>query len=93
MDDVKRAARETETDAKKAWRNRDGEDLGDKIGNFGDDVRTKLGNLGDEVRHGINDHPVEHRPDELERRRDGILDDPAGIDDPDRVPGDEVPRI
>lgn len=49
MDDVKRTYREGEESTKEAWRNRDGEDLGDKLGNLGDDVRKELGNLGDEA--------------------------------------------
>ncbi len=52
-------------DTKEAWRNRDGEDLADKVGNLGDDIRKHLGNAGDEVRRTID-------PD-----RDGVaIDDP-----------------
>ena len=51
MDDAKRAYREAETNAKETWRNRDGEDLADKVGNVGDEVRKDLGNLGDDLAH------------------------------------------
>jgi hypothetical protein len=50
MDDVKKTYREGEETAKEAWRNRDGEDMADKIGNAGDDVRKELGNAGDAMR-------------------------------------------
>jgi hypothetical protein len=50
MDDVKRAGREIETDAKKGMRELDGHDLGDDIANAGDEVKKDLGNLGDDVR-------------------------------------------
>jgi hypothetical protein len=52
MDDVKRATREAEETANEAWRNRDGEDLADKVGNLGDDIRKGLDNAGDEIRRG-----------------------------------------
>jgi hypothetical protein len=51
MDDLKKGYREGEATAKEAWRNRDGEDLADKVGNAGDDVRKELGNLGDDLRN------------------------------------------
>lgn len=49
MDDFKKTYREGEETAKEAWRNRDGEDLADAIGNAGDDLRKELGNAGDEL--------------------------------------------
>ncbi len=49
MDDIKQAGREVETDAKKATRNWDGEDVADKVGNAGDEIRKDLGNAGDEI--------------------------------------------
>jgi hypothetical protein len=49
MDDIKQAGREVQTDAKKASRNWDGEDLADKVGNAGDEIRKDLGNAGDEL--------------------------------------------
>ena len=54
MDDAKRAYRETEETAKEAWRNRDGEDLADKVGNLGDDTLKHLGNAGDELRRTVD---------------------------------------
>jgi hypothetical protein len=53
--DAKEAYREAETTARKAWRNRDGEDLGDKAANAGDEIRKDLGNAGDDIREGIRD--------------------------------------
>ncbi len=49
MDDAKRAYREAEEKTKEGWRNRDGEDLADKVGNVGDDIRKNLGNIGDDL--------------------------------------------
>ena len=54
MDDTKRAYRETEETAKEAWRNRDGEDLADKVGNLGDDIRKHLGDAGDDLRRTVD---------------------------------------
>jgi hypothetical protein len=51
MDDIKKTYREGEQDMKEAWRNRDGEDLGDAVGNAGDEIRKDLGNAGDDLRH------------------------------------------
>ena len=55
MDDMKKAGREVETDAKKATRNWDGEDLADKVGNAGDEIRKDLGNAGDDVSNAVDD--------------------------------------
>ena len=55
MDDMKQAGREVETDAKKACRNWDGEDLADKVGNAGDEIRKDLGNAGDKVSNAVDD--------------------------------------
>jgi hypothetical protein len=55
MDDLKKGLREGEESTKEAWRNRDGEDLGDKVGNLGDDIRKNLGNLGDDARRAADD--------------------------------------
>lgn len=49
MDDLKKTYREGEESSKEAWRNRDGEDVADTLGNVGDDIRKDLGNLGDDV--------------------------------------------
>ena len=50
MDEAKRDYREGKDTVKEEWRNRDGEDLADKVGNAGDDIRRKLGDLGDDLR-------------------------------------------
>ena len=50
MDESKKVYREGEENAKEAWRNRDGEDLADAVGNAGDDIRKELGNAGDDLR-------------------------------------------
>lgn len=50
MDEVKRAGREVETDAKKGMRELDGHDLGDDIANAGDEAKKNLGNVGDDLR-------------------------------------------
>jgi hypothetical protein len=65
VDDLKKGYREGETKAKETWRKRDGEDLGDTVGNLGDDVRTNLGNLGDDARRAVDDagNAVEHGTD------------------------------
>lgn len=55
MDDLKKGYREGEETAKEAWRNRDGEDLADKVGNLGDDIRKNLGNLGDDAKEALDD--------------------------------------
>jgi hypothetical protein len=55
MDDAKKTYREGEETAKEAWRKRDGEDVGDAIGNAGDDLRKELGNAGDEMRRPDDD--------------------------------------
>jgi hypothetical protein len=64
MDDAKKTYREGEETAKEAWRNRDGEDVADKIGNAGDDLRKDLGNAGDELRRSDpTDEPVDPDPE------------------------------
>jgi hypothetical protein len=55
MNDVKKAARELETDARQAWRKRDGEDVGDRMANAGDEIRKDLGNAGDDIREAARD--------------------------------------
>ncbi|MFL5679735.1 MAG: hypothetical protein ACJ77B_03960 [Chloroflexota bacterium] len=54
MDDMKKTYREGEESSKEAWRNRDGEDLADKVGNAGDDIRKNLGNAGDDADKASN---------------------------------------
>ncbi|HEY4753549.1 MAG TPA: hypothetical protein VIH37_09700 [Candidatus Limnocylindrales bacterium] len=65
MDELKPDAREAVDDAKKAWRGRDGEDLGDKAANLGDDVRRNIANAGDAIKHAGDDlkHDAEHGTD------------------------------
>jgi hypothetical protein len=76
MDDVKKAYREGEKTAKEAWRNRDGEDMADKMGNAGDDLRKELGNAGDAMRRP--DKPGSGTPDD--RSTGGPQDDPIEPD-------------
>jgi hypothetical protein len=55
MDDIKRAGRDAENEAKEQWRKSDGdESLEDKAANTADDVRAGLGNLGDEIDEGAD---------------------------------------
>jgi hypothetical protein len=67
MDEIKKGYREGEESTKEAWRNRDGEDLADKVGNLGDDIRKNLGNLGDDARDAVDD-----AGDEADRRSDRV---------------------
>lgn len=76
MDDVKRTYREAEETTREAWRNRDGEDLADKVGNLGDDIRKEAGNAGDAVRRRLDE-----ADDSLHDRRTGAVDDPD-VDEP-----------
>ena len=57
MDDAKKVYRKGEETAKEAWRNRDGEDMSDAMGNAGDDIRRDLGNAGDDLRRTDVDQP------------------------------------
>ncbi|MFN8629756.1 MAG: hypothetical protein U0838_05350 [Chloroflexota bacterium] len=70
MDDLKKGAREVVDDAKKAWRGRDGEDLGDKLANAGDDIRRTAANAGDDLRHAKRDaeHDADYGKDPLDDR-------------------------
>jgi hypothetical protein len=49
MSDLKQGARDAKTDAKEAWRNADGEDLGDKVANTTDRAKDAIANAGDEI--------------------------------------------
>jgi hypothetical protein len=71
MDDIKQAGREVGTDAKKATRNWDGEDLADKVGNAGDEVRKNLGNAGDDLGNAVDDaaDKVKDTADDANRAR------------------------
>ena len=55
MDDLKKGYRDVESNAKEGWREGDGEDLADKVGNAGDEARKHLGNLGDDLRNAGDD--------------------------------------
>jgi len=70
MDDLKKGAREGEVNAKEAWRNSDGEDLSDKVGNAGDEIRKDLGNLGDDARNALDDagNAVERTVDKVDEK-------------------------
>ena len=72
MDDVKRTYREAEESTKEAWRNRDGEDLADKVGNIGDHIRKDAGNAGDAARRRLDDARRE-----LRDRSDTLTGDPV----------------
>jgi hypothetical protein len=66
---MKSGYREVKDDAKKAWREADGEeDLGDKVGNLGDDIRRNVGNAGDKVDNEVD-----------EQRRSQPTDQPRGV--------------
>ncbi len=63
MDDIKKTYREGETGAKEAWRDADGRDLKDEVGNMGDQARKDLGNAGDDIRRQSEEpHPEETDP-------------------------------
>jgi hypothetical protein len=70
MDDLKKGYREGEESTKEAWRKRDGEDLGDKVGNLGDDIRKTLGIAGDDARRALDDagDSLDRGKDEAERK-------------------------
>lgn len=57
MDEVKKTYREGETGTKEAWRNSDGTDVKDELGNMGDEIRKDLGNAGDEARRQEREEP------------------------------------
>ena len=49
MSDLKQTARDAKTDVKEAWRNADGESLGDKVANTTDRAKDAVENAGDEL--------------------------------------------
>lgn len=50
MNDLKRTVRDTEADAKEAWRKADGhESLGDKAANIGDRAGNAVKDVGDDL--------------------------------------------
>ena len=67
MDDIKKGARESEVEAKEAWRKADGESVSDKVANAGDEIRKDLGNAGDDIRETVRDagHEVDRRTDDV----------------------------
>ena len=74
MSDLKRDARDAKTDVKEAWRNADGESLGDKVANTTDRAKDKLGNAGDELHEQADKASrevayQEGRADEMSRSR------------------------
>jgi len=74
MNDLKRDARDAKTDVKEAWRNADGESLGDKVANTTDRAKDELANAGDELHEQADkasrDAAYEQgRADEMSRSR------------------------
>ena len=49
LSDLKETARDAETDVKEAWRNADGESIGDKVANTTDRAKDAAANVGDEL--------------------------------------------
>jgi hypothetical protein len=49
MSDIKSGLRDTEADAKEAWRKADGESLGDKVADAGDRARNAVADAGDKI--------------------------------------------
>jgi hypothetical protein len=49
MSDVKRTIRDTEADVKEAWREADGESLGDKVANARDRAGNAVKDAGDTI--------------------------------------------
>jgi len=73
MSDLKRDVRDTKMDVKEAWRNADGESLGDKVANTTDRAKDKLANAGDELHEQADKASreaayQEGRADEMPRR-------------------------
>jgi hypothetical protein len=55
MNDIKRAARDTEADVKETWRKADGnESLGDKAANIGDRATNVVKDAADDVHEGAD---------------------------------------
>jgi hypothetical protein len=66
VDDLKRAGRDAEVEAKRRIRDLDGHDVVDDVKNAGDEVRRDIGNAGDEIRRDIG-----NAGDELRRHERG----------------------
>jgi hypothetical protein len=76
MDDIKRTARDTETDAKEAWRKADGETLGDKAATARDRVEDAAKDAGDTLHKDVD---AASRDVAYER---GRIDEEADRDEP-----------
>lgn len=76
MSDIKRAARDTETDAKEVWRRADSESLGDKVANIGDRTRNAVADAGDEIHERADkaSRDVAHERGRIEGRADERVD-------------------
>jgi len=55
MSDLKEGARDARTDVKEAWRNADGESLGDKVATGVDRAKDKVADAGDELHESVDD--------------------------------------
>jgi hypothetical protein len=74
MSDLKREVRDAKTDVREAWRNADGESLGDEVANAADRAKDELANAGDELHEQADKASreaayQEGRADELSRSR------------------------
>jgi hypothetical protein len=49
MSDIKSGLRDTEADAKEAWRKADGESVSDKVADAGDRARNAVADTGDKI--------------------------------------------
>ena len=73
MSDLKQKARDAKTDVKEAWRNADGESLGDKVATTADRAKDAVENAGDELHEDADRASREAayqqgRADEMSRR-------------------------
>jgi hypothetical protein len=74
LSDLKQKARDAKTDAKEAWRNADGESLGDAVANTRDRAKDAVDNAADEIHEDADrasrDAAYEQgRADEMSRSR------------------------
>jgi hypothetical protein len=74
LSDLKQKARDAKTDAKEAWRNADGESLGDMVANTRDRAKDAVDNAADEIHEDADrasrDAAYEQgRADEMSRSR------------------------
>lgn len=73
MSDLKQKARDVKTDVKEAWRNADGESVGDKVATTTDRAKDAVENAGDELHEDADRASREAayeqgRADEMSRR-------------------------